>query len=89
MPRGAASRAAHTEGLGTLQDTLRVVLRVLTARAVQLTLQQLGDTDVLVHQWLNNFVAENNPMAGDDFVLALLSQVRCVSTGAARPSLCS
>ena len=43
------------------RDTAAVVLRVLTARSVQVLLMQLQETDVFVAQYMNNFAAENPP----------------------------
>jgi hypothetical protein len=57
-------------------DTAAIISRVLTAKAVQHILNQLGETDRIVCQWFNNFVAENSPMKGDAFVLKLMQQVR-------------
>ena len=47
-----------------LSDTSRVVLRVLTARSVQKVLMQLGDTDLFVQNWFQNFAADNPPLEG-------------------------
>lgn len=48
---------------------------MLTAKAVQHVLAQLGETDLIVCQWLNNFAAEVSPLRGDEFILELMKQV--------------
>lgn len=45
------------------RDTAAVVLRVLTARAVQRVLMQLQELDAIIAGWLHNFVADNPPSA--------------------------
>lgn len=50
---------------------------MLTAKAVQHVLAQLGETDLIVCQWLNNFASENSPLRGDDFIELLMKQVWC------------
>jgi hypothetical protein len=52
------------------------VLQVMTAKAVQHVLAQLGETDLIICQWLNNFAAENSPLRGDEFILELMKQAR-------------
>jgi hypothetical protein len=56
-------------------ECAKVVTRVLTAKAVQHILYQLGETNLIVCQWFNNYAAENSPLQGDDFVLKLMRQV--------------
>jgi hypothetical protein len=56
-------------------ECAKVVARVLTAKSVQHILYQLGETNLTVCQWLNNFAADNPPLLGDDFVLKLMRQV--------------
>lgn len=46
------------------------------ALQVQHVLLQLGQTNLVVCNWLNNFAAENPPYQGDKFVLKLMQQVR-------------
>jgi len=59
-------------------ECAQTVSRVLTAKAVQHILGQLGETNLTVCQWFNNFAADNPPIQGDDFVLLLMQQVRCL-----------
>lgn len=61
--------------LGFEKDIAVIVSKLLTAKAVQHILTQLGQTDKLACQWFNNFVSDNPPMQGDDFVLKLMRQV--------------
>ncbi|GAB4817311.1 hypothetical protein N2152v2_004357 [Parachlorella kessleri] len=69
---GGDSDAGQPEH-GFDQDTASVVLRLLTVRATQRVLNQLMEFDLLVAQWLNNYVAENPPSEGNKFLLKLLS----------------
>ena len=59
-----------------------MLLRVLTARAVQRVLGQLSETDILVAQWLNNYCSDpkNNPSAGNAFLLGLFGAQGAVVT---------
>lgn len=50
------------------EDTAKVLLRVLTARAVKRLLLQLEELDLITAQWLNNYAAENSPMTGNEFI---------------------
>ena len=59
-------------------DAAAVVSRVMTSKAVQHILIQLGQTNLVTCQYLHNFAAENPPIAGDDFVSKLMDQVRGV-----------
>ena len=54
---------------------------MLTAKAVQHVLAQLGETDLIVAQWLNNFAADTSPLLGDEFIMKLMKEVwfRCAS----------
>lgn len=49
---------------------------MITAKAVQSVLAQLGETDLIVAQWLNNFAAETSPLLGDEFILKMMREVR-------------
>lgn len=58
-------------------------MQVLTAKALQHVLAQLGETDLIVCQWLNNFAAEVSPLRGDAFIVELMQQVWfCGNVGA-------
>lgn len=57
-------------------DTLLVALQVITAKAVQSVLAQLGETDLVVAQWLNNFAADTSPLLGDEFILRMMREAR-------------
>ena len=46
------------------RDTAAVVIRVITARATQKLLMQLGELDVHVASWLSNYVSEHKPLGG-------------------------
>lgn len=48
---------------------------MLTAKAVQHVLAQLGETDLIVCQWLNNFASQHSPLGGDAFIELLMKQV--------------
>eukprot|EP00892_Ulva_mutabilis_P001154 jgi/Ulvmu1/11039/UM007_0220.1 len=50
------------------------VCKVITAKAVQSVLTQLGETDLVVAQWLNNFAAETSPLLGDEFILKMMRE---------------
>lgn len=50
------------------------VCKVITAKAVQSVLAQLGETDLIVAQWLNNFAAETSPLLGDEFILKMMRE---------------
>lgn len=53
---------------------------MLTAKAVQHVLAQLGETDLIVCQWLNNFASQHSPLGGDAFIELLMKQVwSCVT----------
>lgn len=58
-----------------LSETRPLVLQVITAKAVQSVLAQLGETDLVVAQWLNNFAAETSPLLGDEFILRMMREV--------------
>ncbi len=58
----------------THRDTRAVMLRVLTARAVQRTMMQLQQHHVIAANWLNHYCIENPPLGGDEFLLKLYSQ---------------
>jgi hypothetical protein len=50
------------------RETAKVLLRVLTARAVKKMLYQLQELDIVVAQWLNNYAADNPPTSGNEFI---------------------
>lgn len=50
------------------KETAKVLLRVLTARAVKKMLYQLQELDIVVAQWLNNYAADNPPTSGNEFI---------------------
>ena len=50
------------------EDTAKVLLRVLTARAVKRLILQLQELDLVTAQWMNNYAAENSPMTGNEFI---------------------
>ncbi|GBF95673.1 NAD+ synthase [Raphidocelis subcapitata] len=56
-------------------DTTDVVIRCLTARAVQkliLNLESLGDGQSFTARWLNDFCAHHPPLRGDEFIAELM-----------------
>jgi RbcX protein len=77
---GPEENAGRPE-LGFEVDAAGSVCRLLTAKATQHVLQQLGETDLIVCQWLNNFAADNPPLRGDDFLLKLMAQVSLERSG--------
>lgn len=73
--RSGPEEDAGLEDDGFVQDTCRLVTRVLTARATQRVLMQLSETNLYASQWLESFASEHRPIDGDDFLLELLRQL--------------
>ncbi len=74
-PRGLSPLSSSRSSLPLFNsDTSKIVLRVLTARSAQRVLAQLGDTDLFVQKWFNDFLSENPPLKGDPFIQALFKE---------------
>lgn len=56
------------------KELATVLLRVLTARAVKLLIEQLQELDVIVGTWFMAFCGEHPPTEGNAFVLKLLAE---------------
>ena len=56
------------------QETTQVVLRSVTARAVQRVLARLHSVDRASYDWLSRFAAAHPPIEGSAFVTRLLSE---------------
>lgn len=65
-------------------DTAGAITRLLTAKSCQHVLQQLGETDLIICQWLNNYAAEYSPLRGDDWLRKLMREVRAPAPRRAR-----
>ncbi|KAI8470125.1 MAG: hypothetical protein J3K34DRAFT_459013 [Monoraphidium minutum] len=53
-------------------DTTQVVIRCLTARAVQRVLLSLQEVDGWAAKWLNGYCANHPPLGGDEFIAGLM-----------------
>lgn len=56
------------------RETANLVLRVLTSKAAQRLLTQLGELDGYKQQWFHNYLASHPPSEGNKFLAELLRQ---------------
>ncbi|KAI7844995.1 hypothetical protein COHA_001361 [Chlorella ohadii] len=56
------------------RETANLVLRVLTSKAAQRLLTQLGELDGYKQQWLHNYLAAHPPSEGNKFLAELMRQ---------------
>jgi len=56
------------------RDCANTVVRVLTAKAVQKVLMQMGPVDGFTAKWLNSYCADHPPLEGNAFLSRLMSE---------------